>query len=130
MSGGRRPALDDAQKRKAYDIYTTGANDEVIAIKLGCSSDQVKRWRAATGLPEGGTSAPKPETPEAKSGPVVVIQPAVKEAEKKEPEKLPAHRKATSLEIAAQLVMEHKLSEIIAITKMLQAFIEEVGANA
>lgn len=117
MSGGRRPALDDAQKRKAYDIYTTGANDEVIAIKLGCSSDQVKRWRAATGLPEGGTSAPKPETPEAKSGPVVVIQPAKKEAQ---PEK-----KRTVFDVASELVSKLSSKDLALLLALLRTYIAE-----
>lgn len=126
----RKPALDDAAKRKAYEVYKTGANDDVIALKLGCSTDQVKRWRAATGLPEGGTTAPKPEAP--KSSPVVVIKPAEKETEETEepeapkPEQEEPQRVRTIFDFASELAAELSIKELKILLSTMRAYVAEV----
>lgn len=123
----RKPALDDAEKRRAYEVYKTGANDDVIALKLGCSTDQVKRWRAATGLPEGGTSAPKPEEP--KSSPVVVIKPAEKETKEPEapkPEQEEPQRVRTIFDFASELAAELSIKELKILLSTMRAYVAEV----
>ena len=120
----RKPALDDAEKRKAYEVYKTGANDNVIALKLGCSVDQVKRWRAATGLPEGGTVAPKPEEP--KSSPVVVIKPAEPEKQPEQTEPAELQRMRTIFDFASEMVAELSIKELKILLSTMRAYVAEV----